>query len=545
MNQMQTFSEQLVNEYSLMLLNWAYKKLCDKDKAEDLVQCVWLEVFRAVRINESKDIPIEKPENFVWKIAHHVWCHYLRKNAKGQFYVSVDDVALADETDFVQELADSQETDQFLGFMRKKVMNLNYLQREIMISFYIEDRSIKEIAAQLDITESTVKWHLFYTRKKLKEDIESMTTTNFVYRPRTLQMAINGQSHLSCDIDFIRNSLTKQNICIECYQTPQTLDQLSDKLGIPKAYLEFEVNWLLEREFLNETSRGYSTMFMIETAQNEQDKYAIYLAHKKTLSDVIVSELLAAEPTIRSIGFYGCDKPINQLLWFLIYRFCEYQKKPCAEIVRPIRPDGGNYFPLGFDRSDHASVPKNVDTSDWMYNGPMWSNASIGQFHWFGLYNFGQTDCQNIICYGLPEWKKMNDALCLFIHSDFRMDSFNEDQLFILAQLIEKGFLKKDGSKLLPAFCVFSPEQYSMLENLVFEPLALKLAQEVKSLADDLSELCKRKMPKQLSSYYDLFLRMALGDIGYLTTIFAFNDNNLYIPKTPDEGKLLTLVYVK
>ena len=52
-------------------------------------------------------------------------------------------------------------------------------------------------------------------------------------------------------------------------------------------------------------------------------------------------------------------------------------------------------------------------------------------------------------------------------------------------------------------------------------------------------------MPKQLGSYYDLFLRMALGDIGYVTTILAFNDNNLYIPHTPEEGKLLTLFYVK
>lgn len=84
-----------------------------------------------------------------------------------------------------------------------------------------------------------------------------------------------------------------------------------------------------------------------------------------------------------------------------------------------------------------------------------------------------------------------------------------------------------------------------MLEKLVFEPLSQKLDSEVKSLVDDLSELCKRKMPKQLKDYYDMFLRMALGDIGYLTTIFAFNDSKLYIPKTPEEGKLLTLLYIK
>ena len=113
----------------------------------------------------------------------------------------------------------------------------------------------------------------------------------------------------------------------------------------------------------------------------------------------------------------------------------------------------------------------------------------------------------------------------------------------LLAKL--HSFIKKENERLLPTFCVFSPEQYSTLEKLVFKPLAQKLEHEVKSLADDLSELCKRKMPKQLGNYYDLFLRMALGDIGYVTTILAFNDNNLYIPHTPEEGKLLTLFYVK
>ena len=62
MKQMHDFSERLVDEYSVKLLNWAYKKLCDKEKAEELVQCVWLEVFRAIRSNEAKGISIQKIE---------------------------------------------------------------------------------------------------------------------------------------------------------------------------------------------------------------------------------------------------------------------------------------------------------------------------------------------------------------------------------------------------------------------------------------------------------------------------------------------------
>ena len=546
MNQMINFPEQLADEYSMMLLNWAYKKLGDRDKAEELVQNVWCEVFRAIKNNEAQGLPIQKMENFIWKIAHFVWCHYLRRHTKGQIYISVDDVELTDGTDFVQEMADSEETSQLLRSMRKRISSLNYLQREIMISFYIDSKSQKEIAKQLDISESTVKWHLFDTRKKLKEELSSMTKTDFVYRPRTLHMAVNGRvSHLPCDVDVIRNSLTKQNICIECYQIPRTLDELADRLGIPKAYLEFDINWLVEREFLAEYKQGYSTTFMIETAQDEQSKYAVYLKHRKTLSDIIITELCAAEKQIRSIDFYGCDKPFNQLLWLLIYRFCEYQKKPCHEINRPIRLDGGKYFPLGFDRSDIENIAPSVDTTDWAFNGPMCCDTDRGYFHWFGLYNFGQADCQNLVSCTPSEWKKMNELLCKLIHADFFIDQFDENQLFLLAKLVEKGYVKKEGTKAYPTFCIFTAEQYTRLEETVFEPLSKKLEAEMQSLAADLSELCSSKIPKQLSTCRNLFLRMALGDVGYLTTIFAFNAGVLHIPQDPEEGKLLTLLFIK
>lgn len=555
MNQMPDIPDQIADEYSLMLLNWAYKKLGDKDKAEELVQTVWLEVFRAIRDQESKGIPVQKMENFIWKIAHYVWCHYLRHKAKERCFVSIEEAAVPDETDFVQEMADSEEEKQLLLSMRNRVGRLNRLQREIIISFYIDDQSVKEIAAKLNITAAAVKWHLFDTRKKLREEINAMKTTEFVYRPRTLRMAANGITHLPCDIDYIQNSLTKQNICIECWQMPRTLDELSDRLGVPKAYLEADVNWLLEREFLMENQWGYSTAFLIETAQSEQDKYAVYLKHKNTLSDVIVAELLAAEEKIREISFYGSDRPFSQLLWMLIYRFCSWQKRPCPGIVRPVRPDGGKYFPLGFDRSDASSVTLSVDTSGWMYNGPMWSEAQNGKFHWFGIYDFGESDCQELIRCSLPEWEKMNEMLCTIIYSNGCVDQFDQDQLFLAAELIEKGYLKKEGDRLLPTFCVFTPEQYAQLEETVFEPIARKLEGEMKALAAEFVELCRGGaglaketaraiLPRQLRDCYDLWLNMALGDVGYLTTIFAFQDGMLYEPKSTDDGKTLTLLYV-
>lgn len=539
---MKYMTEQMIDEYSRMLLSWAYKKLGQKEKAQELVQEVWLQVFRAMERNEANGIPVSKMENFIWKIAHFVWCHYLRKHVSYGMDVSVDDLELADERDFVQELAENEEKEALIAYMRKRIVSLNNLQREVLVLFYIEGKSQKEIAARLNITQSMVKWYLFDTRKRLKEELTSMKETNFVYRPRKLNVGINGWVGVAYPDTFaIRDSLSKQNICIACYKEPRTLEELSDMLGIPQAYIEKDVEWLVAHEFMSKQKNRYATLFMIQTAQDAQEVNAVYVKHKKTLADVIVQGLCEKEQEIRQIGFHGSAQPFDKLLWLLIYRFCNYLKKPCERPEAPVRPDGGKYFPIGADWTDYADIEKVLDTSGWAYNGSM----NNDNFWWFGLYNFGTSEIEAMINYYEPEWKELHEVLCVLIHSGFDITYFDEEQKVALAKLVQKGFAKMDGMKAYPAFCVFTKEQYKQLEETIYEPLAKKLEQEVWKVAQELKELCRNKAPIQLKASSELFAYMAMGDIGYLTTIFAFQDGRLYVPKDSHDGEFLTLMYIK
>ena len=42
-----------------------------------------------------------------------------------------------------------------------------------------------------------------------------------------------------------------------------------------------------------------------------------------------------------------------------------------------------------------------------------------------------------------------------------------------------------------------------------------------------------------------VFVNQALGDLGWLTTMLAFNDKKLFVPATKEEGEFLTLLFVK
>ena len=171
------FLKEFVDKYSLILLNWAKGKTSGGEQAEELVQNVWLQFFHAVKVEEEKGYTIQKPENFLWKIAHYVWCSFLSaKNSQNNNSVSLDDSDFqlsspGSISDFLEKQQEDEENEKLIAYMRQKIMQLNYLQREILISFYIDGKTQKEIAEKLNVSVSTIKWHLFDTRIKLKEEI--------------------------------------------------------------------------------------------------------------------------------------------------------------------------------------------------------------------------------------------------------------------------------------------------------------------------------------------------------------------------------------
>ena len=539
--------EEITKEYSLQILKWAYKKCGDGYRAEELTQEVLTQIFTAIQKNEEAGKNIRQMEHFVWKIAHYVWCHSLRGSTRYVMCSMEEDIR--DESDFVSELADKEEQKLLLAQLRKQISRLNYLQREILISFYIDGLPQKTIANRLGISESVVKWHLHDTRRKLKkeltENMEKQREEEYIYRPRELCMAICGEVVQQVDTKEVEDNLVRQNICIACYQHPKSLDELTSLLGIPKAYLEFDLKWLVEHEFVIYEKGKYYTTFYINSRSEMQKSYGVHCSLKEQVSDIIVNGLLEAEDTIRQIGFHGSDAPMDKLLWYLIYVFSRYFQEDNEDnavwMEKPLRPDGGKYYPLGYIEDWEDITEWALDNRGFAYNGYMTSYS----FFWFGLYNFGESEIVDMMDKFTPEWIKRHNLLEDIIKADFDISWITEEQRFDLAKLVEKGFVEIKGDKAIPRFAVFTVEQFKRLEKEVFEPIVEKLRPGYEMLRDKLTKFYQDKLPSQLKSIHKLPLRQALHDMGYVTTVLAFKEGKLYVPKDRADGEFLTLLYVK
>ncbi|MCL2773429.1 MAG: RNA polymerase sigma factor, partial [Oscillospiraceae bacterium] len=512
--------ERISDEYSMILLNWAYKKTGSRTDAEDLAQEVLAQVFRSAK----KEQYIEKLDNFIWKIAHFVWCSYLKENVVLRSCVSIDsfDYDFLPEKDHAEKYFEEEEMKDNIKKMRLKISNLNYLQREIMIMHYIDELPIKSISQKLNITEANVKWHLYDTRKKLKKEINEMNNVNYVYRPGKLHMAVSGNPGPAPDTNKINESLTKQNICLACYREAKTPAELAETLGIAQAYIEFDLEWLIEKQFMKNDNGRYSTIFSINSPDFSAKIANVFLRNKENFSDEIIEKFMSKQDKIKALNFYGSDQPMEKLLWFLIYRFINfvdykvtYEENKYPQPERPIMPDGGQYFPLGFEQPEtHKKTVEFLNDEyrkihKWDCNGSMCNPRDKISLYWIGLYNAGRHTIERLFS-SEPNNKyyQTYQLFCKTLNQDFNLNDLNDTEKEILSEMISYGWVSKKDDKIIHNFCIFTHEQEKALIN-IFAEIYEEMKDEIYKIFTGLEKFCRTDLPKHLDFYTNYHIYMA------------------------------------
>ena len=415
-------------EWAARVLRWARGKTRTAQEAEDLAQSVLLEWLRAVRAQEERGVCVAEPEHLLWRIARFVWCKSLRP---GTYYrcEPLSEKLSAGETP--EESAERQdEQRRQTAFVRRQIMRLSRIQRETLVWYYLENRTTADIARRLRVSENTVRWHLSDSRKKIREADGKMTSTEFVYCPKKLHVAINGEAYDDRLTREVLDNLLHQNILLRCYAQGQTAQELCNELGVARPYIEDAVNVLLRDELLTADGGRVRTNFIITSGAQEEARLAVYDAHKDELSREIVRQLMAHEQEIRAIGFIGCDVPMQRLLWWLIYRCTAALPNPAEMPPRPYHADGGAYHLMGFARE-----PENRHYLAWDYNGPMYNDG----FRWFGLQHFGNSPVQELFELNQPHMGKLCALLIRLIQADFDPSCVTADEQELLAELLARS----------------------------------------------------------------------------------------------------------
>jgi len=142
------------------IFHFCAKRLSNRQDAEDLASEIMVHVLSGI-----KKYQIDSLENWVWRIAYNRYARFIDMRNKQNEIPSENDFAdIQDDYDFVDELFVAQEYQQVFKYLH----TLSSEYRNILVDYYIGQQSVKQVAKNYKLTETTVKWRLNISRKKIK-----------------------------------------------------------------------------------------------------------------------------------------------------------------------------------------------------------------------------------------------------------------------------------------------------------------------------------------------------------------------------------------
>lgn len=367
-------AEKVIAEYIKPIFGFALKRCKSREDAEDLAQEIVLRAFKSLMMKED----ILDAEKFIWTIAHNTLSNYYRSASKMTIGVSVDDLAetLADPRNAFEEEDDREE----IVRLQKEIAYLSKLQRQIVITYYFENRKQAEIAEELNVPVGTVKWHLFEAKKELKRGMEKMRDAcELKFNPIRFDIyGFSGSMGTKSPDEFLRSAIS-QNICYIVRKEAKSVHEIADALGVSPVFVEDEAEFLEEYGFLLQQKDKYIANFIIEEATSEELalQNEVYRQAAEPFANDLYDELIKSG-ILEDERIMCLKQDINFQLWSLLPFVIAYSSDAEEEIsfdeVATIRPDGGkNIYQAKVLPKDKKLTKMYEAMKNWC--GPMWNGT--------------------------------------------------------------------------------------------------------------------------------------------------------------------------
>lgn len=151
----------LIRRWHTPLRDYVVRLAGRDDAANDIVQDVWLRVFRGIaHLRDGARL-----RAWLFGIARRTWIDHLRSRYAQP--VTDDEAVMDDLPDDAQPPADDD-----AAALREHVATLPPLEREAITLFYLDELGLGDIADVLGVPVGTVKSRLFRARRLLRQKLD-------------------------------------------------------------------------------------------------------------------------------------------------------------------------------------------------------------------------------------------------------------------------------------------------------------------------------------------------------------------------------------
>ena len=359
MQESNEIKDKLINEFSESYVEkifyFCLKKTGNPNDADDLTQDIVFQIIMALNKGTI-------PNNFsawVWQIARNrysVWAKEKHNQSESVTGVDIYDCEIEDANESVSdELIHSEQ----MALLRRELAFIKSDYRNIVVAYYIENKSIRDIASALSLSESAVKQRLFRARNILKEGMEmARTFGKRSYNPENITYAANGAQPTGLPWRVVNRKIPN-NILLQANNNPSTLEELSIELGVAIPYIEEEVDILYRATLLEKQGDKYITNFFILDKECRMEIYNA-LRHESKERSRSIRELI--ENRLNEDRSDFCEYPHiedNTIRWLWVPMTIDI----LIEMVQQKQNPNGLYG--GFD----GKLPKRANGESWGFVG--------------------------------------------------------------------------------------------------------------------------------------------------------------------------------
>ena len=302
--------------------NYAYSKTINSHETEELASMIIYEVYIALLKHDL----IQNLDAYAYRIAQNVYSKYIEGNKQSE-QIKQENLESIDNNEIVYDY--SQES-QYLS-LRRQIAFLGETQRNIMVMHYFDRKKIEDIAEELNLPIGTVKFHLHDARNQLKENIDMKNNETIDMKP--IKFTTTWCSGLLAPFHMCLSSyperLLSQNILFLTYFDAKSKTEIARELGIGTAYIEDEIKYLLEFDYIRKLSKDkYRSNIFIDCSSKKdlEKKQEIYERYAKIICDKYMPLLLDTfkdtDLTVSKDGMmgnvYSPGNDFNYFLWSII-----------------------------------------------------------------------------------------------------------------------------------------------------------------------------------------------------------------------------------
>lgn len=372
-------ADKYIYEYKDRIFGYAMDKMRSIDQAQELASDIICEVYCSFLRSDD----IVNLDGYVYRIAQNVRARYIDRLVTGRRVESIDDMVIPYNDE--PRLEDAED----IEALRREIGYLSDRQRLVIYMHYYDNMPVADIAKKLHISAGTVKWHLSDARTKLKEGITMNTNElNLGLNPIIFtSMGHSGTPGSAGDTKDMFDTRLKQNIAYACYWEPKTLEEIARAVGVPQAYVEDNLDKLVEYAYIDrlDNSRNpkfRTNMFITDDRKAQSDNGSADRAAELLCEKFFpkIFEEFEADPA--HWGFTCDGDDLNFMKYSLVMacipmglelteNYSEYARLTVK------RPDGGDFIAF-------AHVTDDRETQGGAEN-PYWTCGTMTRNNW--VYN--------------------------------------------------------------------------------------------------------------------------------------------------------------